>query len=450
MMAVQEKEVRIANSLSTLGLAYNAISTNPIANAQVGTHALRAVFGPAGDSYLREQLRDVDAQRFMEYLVGCALDEGQSVTWVDPLTETVRQWEGDIGLCSEWADAAPSEACRRRVSACIVARSNALGKRVELSMRGEDWTVPGRFAMEAETRPTEYDPDTAARVASFEACAQPQTSLRGCGWKVDAIGQCQPGEVVRLGAGGRAPDACGGAVLGSASGRVMLRVCEGIAGCDAGGARYLEQSEGTCGAPLPAVTFTCPASGFFNVMQAPWDSGAPATGLVEVEAGTSASATYRLSEARAFPFREGAYYGTLFDPSLLTATVEVVDGVVRGKQRQVAGAVYRGMFTCYDATWQSGTAYAASRVCAQPEARVDCVATVTGPCHSLCARQDGFLRPGDGDFEQCRHEQLKFNPYAMVWMEPVTVFLNAACDNASPGSPLCTYDIEVTEAPGLE
>jgi hypothetical protein len=442
MTAAQVKEVRIANSFTTRALAFNAISTNPLANAKVGTQALRAVFGPAGDGYLREQLRDVDAQHFMEYLVGCALDEGQTVTWMDPLTETVRQWEGRIGLCSEWADAPPSEACRRRVSACIVARSNALGRRVELSVRGEDWAVPSRFAMEEVTRPTEYDPDTTARVASFAACAQPGTSLRDCGWKVDAVGQCQPGEPVRLGAGGHAPDACGGAALGTASpGRVMLRVCEGIAGCDANGSRYLDQSEGSCGSTRPAVTFTCPASGFFNVMEAPWDSGAPATALIGVEAGTSAGANYRLSEKRAFPFREGAYYGTLFEPGLLTATVEVVDGAVQGKQAHVRGAVYRGMYSCYDDSWVSGIAYALSRVCAQPDSAADCVATITGPCSMMCAQQDGAMRAGDGDYEQCRHE--KNDPAGRVWEEPVSVFLNAACDNWIPYSSVCRYDSPV-------
>ena len=43
-----------------------------------------------------------------------------------------------------------------------------------------------------------------------------------------------------------------------------------------------------------------------------------------------------------------------------------------------------------------------------------------------------------GDFEQCRHE--KNNTAGMVWQEPVTVFLNAACDNSIPYSSVCRYD----------
>jgi hypothetical protein len=270
--------MRVANSLTTQALVLNAISTNPTAINLLAGSGLVPLFDPtSGNSYLQRQLRDVDAQHLMSYLVGCALEPGHSVTWKDPLTLTVGTWQGLAGLCPQWETGAPSQACKNRVSACLLARNNAYGQRVELSMRGEDPARPALFQLETETRPVEIDPGTASRVPSYEACTTPQSSMnRDCGWKADFIGRCTPGQTVRLGAGGKAPDQCTSSsalMLGSASGaRMMLRVCDDTLGCDQGSPRQLGQSQGTCTSTNPAVSFTCPASGFFNVMAAPYDS----------------------------------------------------------------------------------------------------------------------------------------------------------------------------------
>lgn len=435
-LATQADEVRIANSLTTQALLFNAISTNAQANALVATSALGTAFASVGgNAYLREQLKDVDAQHFMKYLVGCALGPSQSVTWNDPLTQTVKQWEGISGLCPEWATQAPNGECLRRVSACILARNNAFGRRVELSLRGEDPRDANKFALEAVTVPTEYDPDTSARVASFEPCTEGERGAsRDCGWSVDALGRCVPGQTVRLGAGGRAPDMCEGAQLGTTpSGRSVLRVCEGLAGCNSEGQRVLAGSEGSCGDEAPAVAFTCPSSGNFNVMLAPWDSAASTLAVVGVEEHTNT--TYRLSEQTAFRYREGAFYGTLFDASALAANVYVEKGVVYGKRQRVRGSVYRKMFSCYDPAWQRGAAYATYRVCALPSADPEnCAATVAGPCwdgepkRSMCAQQDGNnVRLGDGDYEGCRDTE------GATWKEPVTTFLHGRCDLVPSG-----------------
>lgn len=436
-LATHAGEVRIANSLTTQALLFNAISTNPEANERVSTSALGAAFHPvSGDAYLQQQLLDVDAQHFMKYLVGCALDAGESVQWREPLTHAVRQWEGGAGLCPEWATAAPSQACLHRVSACLLARNNAFGRRVELSLRGEDASNPHKFALAPVTVPTEYDPDTSARAASFEACeGEGDAALSDCGWTVDALGRCTPGQTVRLGAGGSAPDACGSQEpLGTTlSGRAVLRVCEGLAGCDGDGARQLAQSEGSCGDEKPAVAFTCPPSGNFNVMLAPWARGTSTVAVVGVEEG--ASVAYGLSEQQAFRHREGAFYGTLFDAKALAATVYVARGKVYGKGQTVQGSVYRKMFSCYEPAWSAGLAYSTHRVCALPsEDPLNCAATVAGPCwdveasHSLCAKDDGtVVRLGDGDYEGCR------DPSGHTWNEPVTVFLHGACDLAPAG-----------------
>lgn len=434
----ESSRLRVANSLTTQALVLNAISTNPTADKLLVDDGLAPLFDPTtGDAYLQRQLRDKDAQHFMAYLVSCALEEGESIAWKDPDTGKTESWEGKAGLCPKWQWNAPSDECKRRISACILARNNAFGRRVELSIRGEDASQPGLFSLENPTRPVEYDPDLGgARVASFEDCESPSASMyRDCGWKADQLGRCAPGQTVRLGAGGRAPDQCSGSPLGSSSGtRMMLRVCDDLLGCDQGSTHLLAQSQGSCTTSAPAVTFTCPASGFFNVMAAPYDS--TQAGTVSVEVGTGAR--YKLAESEVFSFREGAYYGDIFDPDALGAEVYVSErGEIVGKQQVVKGSVYKKMFSCQAPEWTNAAAYALHRVCALAETEENCAATPTGACidwqnrkfpASKCVLDDGLVVKGDGDFEQCA------DPSGTVWKEPVTVFLHQPCE-LMPGVP---------------
>lgn len=444
-----EGELRVANSLTTQALVLNAISTNPTANTLLATGGLAPLFDPVmGNSYLRLQLRDTDAQSFMSYLVGCALPAGHTVLWKDPLTLAVRSWEGKAGLCPQWETGAPSQECKNRVSACLLARNNALGRRVELSMRGEDASQPALFALEPETRPVEYDPELGTgRVPSFETCTTAQSGMdRDCGWKTDFIGRCTAGQPVRLGAGGRAPDQCAtGPALGTWSGaRMMLRVCDGIIGCDEGSTRYLGQSEGTCATTQAAVTFTCPASGFFNVMSAPHDSSLTGSVSVAVETGTPAATSYRLSEKEVYRIREGAYYGNIFDAGALATKVYVEEsGRIVGKEQVIQGSVYRKMFSCQAPEWTDAAAYASHRVCALPGSGANCAASSVGDCidyanrsypASKCKKDDGAVVWGDGDFEEC------YDSTGTLWKEPITVFLHEAC-GLTPGVPseYCTW-----------
>jgi len=148
-----EQRMRIANGLSTQALVLNAISTNPQANGLISQNGLVALFDPAATStnaaYIHQQLWDTDAQTFMKYLVGCALDSTQSLTWKDPSTLTVHQWTGKLGLCSQWETQAPTLECMTRVSACLLARNNAQGATVDLSVRGENAQDPGMFWLDA-------------------------------------------------------------------------------------------------------------------------------------------------------------------------------------------------------------------------------------------------------------------------------------------------------------
>lgn len=441
--STQAAEIRIANSLSTDALVLNAISANPTANGLLASSALTALFGPtatAGHAFIRQQLHDPDAQKFMEYLVGCALPSGDYVDWYDPRPASAgpKRWYGKAGLCPAWKTSAPTGQCKRMVSACVLARNNALGRRVELSLRGEHWTGPGVFTLEPVTRPAEQDPNPLVALNSFTSCVGAQSgAARNCGWKADAIGSCSPGSPVFVGAGGAT--SCPGPVLGSSSGgQMVLRVCDGIVGCDHLGARFITEAVGSCAGAAPVTSFICPDQGsptsWFSVMTAPWSS-LNTTSFATVAVSSSAGAQYNLSEEEVYGTREGAFYGNIFDPTALHPQVNVRvvredDGyVVVGDTARIDGAIYRRMFSCYDPDWASGAAYSTHRVCALPSSGQNCAATVAGPCWNsynpaagMCATDDGSDVSGDGDFELCR------DPANNVWREPVTTYLNSACD----------------------
>lgn len=428
--------LRVANSLTTHALVLNAISTNPTASDLLISAGLTSLFDPvSGPAYLRQQLLDPDAQQFMSYLVGCALPSGTSVVWKNS-AGTTGKWDGILGLCPAWNTGAPSQTCKNWVSSCLLARNNAYGRHVELSMRGEDPTRPAFFTTEPQARPVQFDPDLNGPVPSFSACVGAQTGAsRNCGWQVDAVGSCNQGQTVCLGAGGSAPSACGspGATLGSSSGaHMMLRVCEDIVGCDSTSEHLLGQNDGAAGMGSPAVSFLCPTTGYFNVMTAPYSSTTSGTATVAVETGTPAAARYRLSEKDVFRMREGAYYGNIFDSSALAANVYVDEGGdTHGKTQQVKGSVYRKMYSCQAPEWSSAAAYASYRVCALPSSGSNCAATAVGPCidpnnraypASRCNKEDGTLVAGDGDFEICADNT------GAYWYQPITVYLHEPCD----------------------
>ncbi|MFP2963134.1 hypothetical protein ACLEPN_36580 [Myxococcus sp. 1LA] len=449
-VGAQSAEIRIANALTTQALVLNAIATNYESNQLLGTTALQTLFHPVtGDANTRRRLHDANAQRFMEYVVGCALTENQRIFYYDPRPGSagVRRWNGQAGLCPMWATNPPSEDCLERVSACVLARNNAEGRRVELSMRGEhrfSASGPNIYTLDAKTRPATHVPITGVAVASFASCGMGESGAqRDCGWTPDGIGSCAPSSTVWVGAGG--PMSCAGpsSTLGSSvNGPAVLRVCEGIAGCDHFDASNLGEATGTCaGAPVaPVVAFTCPAGGYYSVMTAPASS--TTVGLVaNVAAHPALTTAYGLSEQQVYAVREGAFYGNIFIPDELAAEVEVVEYQngketfykVEGTEVIVPGSIYRKMFSCFDPGWSAGAAYAANRVCALPTAGANCAAHVTGPCfQSLrppvpgqCEIQDGPLTPGDGDYELCR------DPDDVLWTQSVTTYLHAPCDTVT-------------------
>ncbi|MCG8419765.1 MAG: hypothetical protein MJE77_17670 [Proteobacteria bacterium] len=124
-----------SNGLSTEVLLGNALMTNLDAIKVMVETPLRDF---STHPELRIQLDDEHAREFMQYLVSCALGQGDEVTGPPrPPAESPVTWKGWSGLCPQWLDEKADETCQEVVSACLLARNNAVGeKKVPISVRG--------------------------------------------------------------------------------------------------------------------------------------------------------------------------------------------------------------------------------------------------------------------------------------------------------------------------
>ncbi|WP_437910632.1 hypothetical protein WME95_23180 [Sorangium sp. So ce327] len=172
------KMMVIGNHLRLEVLAGNLLTTNAANLHELTQLPLASESFEEGPLHLA--LLDPHARDVMQVLVECALAPDESVVWTTTAAElsavdagaTVSspesdlswaaplgakpslapvevEWRGAAGLCPSWADGAPSLECQELVSACLLARNNARGAHVNLSLRwepllGED--SPGQLA----------------------------------------------------------------------------------------------------------------------------------------------------------------------------------------------------------------------------------------------------------------------------------------------------------------
>lgn len=76
-----------------------------------------------------------ESRQRLKYLVSCALDEGTGLQG-NYGGETYK-FPGGMGLAPHWNESALSLSERRWVSACILARTNAFGERIQISLRAD-------------------------------------------------------------------------------------------------------------------------------------------------------------------------------------------------------------------------------------------------------------------------------------------------------------------------
>jgi hypothetical protein len=467
----------IKNGLSSKAFRRNALTTNQKALKILMSHPLdEGLFsGDLEAGYLGLQLQDPSARAVMEEMVKCALNKGATVTY------GVSTWKGELGLCQpklavgspnqdppSWGPSGPNVACQQLVTACLTARTNALRKAIPLSLRGQSSVLfPLHDAVSTETTfresPPGEDPSEGTPIGSFNG----PVCLQGheCGWAPAYVGTCKPGDPIQLAI--QDPSACGSS---------MLRVCDGIHGCLGTNSGYQvpdgfpqppysqwnKDKAGACtSSPL---SFLCPTSvalsGSYSVMtrsiplgKGVHDSRSPSPIVIKA----IGSATYPATEKQIFTFREGAFYGNLFEPDELSWNCEVGAGKrtcnpilpnegavetcdikhIPGDCVTAKTVPYRNVYACFSLAQQQdtqgnapdddGVAYLNDRICDEPDPSKPCFFHPPRRCYfqdpaTNQARGAHCDWVGDGVYQNCKSLDGK-NAYL-----PITTYLNDPCD----------------------
>jgi hypothetical protein len=171
-------------------IALNRIALNRIALNRIALNGLTTLGG--ADT----MLDTADNREVVGYLVQCALPEGSSITLSD--ANGTYTFDGAVGLAPAWATTTPTASEKRWVSACLLARTNAYGVSVAISMRGPHaaLTVDGAEASAYGIREGAFWGDVFSDPMDANACPGPdklagsQAStlpLRACTVSADGV-----------------------------------------------------------------------------------------------------------------------------------------------------------------------------------------------------------------------------------------------------------------------
>ena len=341
--------------------------------------------------------------KLVEYIASCALD--RDVKLGSPFDKR-GTLHGELGLCGrrsphgDWRKAPPTKDCLQTVSACVLARVNALHRKVLISVRGEPaclFPLQPRVPVE----PAYREDDGARGIESFAACAadaRPSADQR-CGFAPRFVGRCVPGAKLHL----------------TFEREGLARVCKGLYGCNAGEdhppyAGHVESRSVKAGRGLK---FACPANGTFSLQVASM-TGGPVDTALDAAVQRTAEVRYPANEEEVFAVREGAFYGNLFE---------------KPGQHKPDRALFGDQFACYDRGWSDPIAHFADRLCASPEATSPCFENRPVECPASCS---GTSAPPESAFLGCQGVRYDGAPPAR-W-NGVTVFLNDPCDLSRSGA----------------
>ena len=386
---------------------------------------------------------DSCASKLMGYIVSCALDSGTSVE-LKPPGKSPLAWSGELGLCGNraavkdrWSSSAPTDLCLQAVSACVLARVNALDLRVAISLRGESSVALAPLRDKVRIEKTLREKDGTETIASLDTTCPAGTPSgdphRNCGWDRRYVGRCENGATVTL---KTVPS-------GTTASDTMVRVCKGIHACDdaPAPAPYAGLVVDVPSAERP-FSFKCPSPSagrqysYFGVMVAAKNPVAPLPGpSVDVipEPGTLSSYGYPSKEEEVFTFREGAFYGNIFEKPTPPPTPS--EG---GEPPSLFGEQY----ACYGSIWHDGVAAFTGRMCARNSTAGLCFGNYPYPCldrmapppplSNSCARESGGPA---GSYLECKGFKGSFPAptptLTSVWPYGLTVLLNDPCDLSS-------------------
>lgn len=152
----EEQELWGLNGLSTNGLSTNGLSTNGLSTNGLSTNGLATK-----EFLVWFNASPALSTAVMGYLVRCAMEDGQSLAYDNPVTGQRYRWKGELGLAPHWSlGQLPSVPEQQIVSACLAAHVNKFGLHVSLSVLGSS----------AQGQPMPFTADELALFSIREAC----------------------------------------------------------------------------------------------------------------------------------------------------------------------------------------------------------------------------------------------------------------------------------------
>jgi hypothetical protein len=441
---LEESQVALQAIMSN-AIMSNAIMSNALTGNRDASEMLIA--GPLRDEtflnnpFLAEQLEDPLARTVLKYIWGCSMGLNDYLTVSGSFGTEV--YKGGGGMCTKWKSGPPDRQCQEQVSACLMARNNACGHSHQLSLRGEN-TDPTVFAGPLPEVPPNGTylpaacpaPGPPKQVKSLIACPPGKLGyLEDCGWSLDRIGNCTPGTTAIV-----STKAYGG----WSSGGSALRIIAGVRADD--NAQALTVTRNSAPGLPDEVKFTCPSSGLFSVMKAPYKrdvSVTMVTGGSVVGGRFPAPEGWMSGDYAVFPWPEGHFFGNIFGKANFAGSF--VNNVCDPKTHVCyhppsnntnLDPAFKNAFACTSEVWTDGAATARDRLCAAGQRWEGCFATYVGQCVDVCRLRDGTQRIGDYNFQDCKA------PTGTRYTTGISTFLNNPCD-LTPGHCLtsCGPDI---------
>jgi hypothetical protein len=120
----------LSNGLMANGLQFNGLQFNGLQFNGLQFNGLQF------NGFSFNDLSEADSLRIMSYMVSCALPADQTVTIT--VDDVLYSFDGSLGVAPSFGTADfPSQVLDQRgLTACLMARTNAIGARVEISLAG--------------------------------------------------------------------------------------------------------------------------------------------------------------------------------------------------------------------------------------------------------------------------------------------------------------------------
>lgn len=373
------------NSFTTDALKGDTRFLSDVAGIALTTNDLKKLAD--FNSMVADALKTSRGRELMRYVASCALDPSQKVTYTSG--GAVDEWPGEVGLCSDrdvdvgdWSARKASKPCQELVTACVLARINAFGRKVPISLRD---TVEGSIFLPLNPSvmvEQEYRDRGGIPIGSFKACPNSgdMTTNANCGWKGHRVGTCAPNEPITV-------------QLSDSYQSVHVRICKGIYGCNnttldsepglCSGEDYVQGMIPGAEALSTSISFICPLNGYFGVMYKCASKSCSQKFDLNVKVFDSAGrrVPYPALEQDVFKYPEGAFYGNFFTKDINLCAIVTPNQVN----------------SCASTIWNnSGPAYLNQRICAGEQ----CFNHAPSSCSNTCS--DAFNVPSTSDSLLCK------------------------------------------------